>query len=149
MLFRSLFGVLRPGDLMVSVTGSPYDTLEETIGIRGKNTGSLMEWGVKYRQVDLLPSGTPDYAAIAEAARGARMIYIQRSRGYSLRPSLSVEDIGGIAKVAKEQNPNVIVMVDNCYGELVEKREPTQAGADLIAGSLIKNPGGGIAPTGG
>ena len=148
-LATALFGVLRPGDRMVSVTGSPYDTLEETIGIRGANTGSLMEWGVQYRQVELLPDGTPDFAAIAQAAKEARMVYVQRSRGYSLRPSLTVETIGEIARTAKEQNPQVIVMVDNCYGELVEKREPTQVGADLIAGSLIKNPGGGIAPTGG
>lgn len=148
-LATALFGILRPGDLLVSVTGAPYDTLEETIGIRGKNAGSLMEWGVKYRQIELLPDGTPDHAAIAQAAQEARVIYIQRSRGYSLRPSLSVEAIGRIAQTAKAQNPNVIVMVDNCYGELVEKREPTQVGADLMAGSLIKNPGGGIAPTGG
>ena len=148
-LATALFGVLRPGDLLVSATGSPYDTLEETIGIRGEGTGSLMEWGVKYRQIELLPDGGPDYAAIALAAVDAKVIYIQRSRGYSLRPSLSVEVIGRIAQTAKEKNPGVIVMVDNCYGELVEKREPTQVGADLMAGSLIKNPGGGIAPTGG
>lgn len=148
-LATALFGILRPGELLVSVTGSPYDTLEETIGIRGGNAGSLMEWGVHYRQVELLPSGEPDYPAIAQAAKDAKVIYIQRSRGYSLRPSLTVEVIGRIAAAAKEQNPGVIVMVDNCYGELVEKREPTQAGADLMAGSLIKNPGGGIAPTGG
>ena len=148
-LATALFGILRPGDLMVSVTGAPYDTLEETIGIRGGGTGSLMEWGVKYRQIDLLPDGAPDYEAIAGAAGEAKVIYIQRSRGYSLRPSLMVEVIGRIAQAAKERNPGVIVMVDNCYGELVEKREPTQAGADLMAGSLIKNPGGGIAPTGG
>ena len=148
-LATALFGVLRPGELLVSVTGSPYDTLEETIGIRGEGTGSLMEWGVKYRQIDLLPDGTPDHAAIAQAAKEARVIYIQRSRGYSLRPSLSVEVIGRIVQTAKARNPGVIVMVDNCYGELVEKREPTEVGVDLMAGSLIKNPGGGIAPTGG
>lgn len=148
-LATALFGILRPGDLLVSVTGSPYDTLEETIGIRGKNTGSLMEWGVRYRQVELTPAGLPDYDAIALEAREAKVIYIQRSRGYSLRPSLTVEVIGRIARAAKEQNPGVIVMVDNCYGELVEKHEPLEAGADLMAGSLIKNPGGGIAPTGG
>ena len=148
-LATALFGILRPGELMVSVTGAPYDTLEETIGIRGGGTGSLMEWGVRYRQIDLLPDGTPNHKAIAQAAREAKVIYIQRSRGYSLRPSLTVEAIGQIAQAAKAENPDVIVMVDNCYGELVEKREPTQAGADLMAGSLIKNPGGGIAPTGG
>lgn len=148
-LATALFGVLRPGELLVSVTGAPYDTLEETIGIRGQGSGSLTEWGVRYRQVELLPSGEPDYEAIAGAAREASVIYIQRSRGYSLRPSLTVDTIGSIAQAAKAQNPEVIVMVDNCYGELVEPREPTQAGADLMAGSLIKNPGGGIAPTGG
>lgn len=149
-LATALFGVLRPGDTMVSVTGAPYDTLEETIGIRGgENTGSLMNFGVKYRQIELLPDGSPDYEAIAAAAPQAKMIYLQRSRGYSLRPSLSVEVIGRVARTAKEANPSVIVMVDNCYGELVEEKEPTQVGADLIAGSLIKNPGGGIAPTGG
>lgn len=148
-LATALFGVLRPDDLMVSVTGSPYDTLEETIGIRGEGTGSLREFGVRYSQVELLGDGSPDYPAIASAARSAKMIYIQRSRGYSLRPSLDVAAIGRIAAVAKEHNPNVIVMVDNCYGELVEKQEPTEVGADLVAGSLIKNLGGGIAPTGG
>ncbi len=148
-LATALFGVLRPGELLVSVTGAPYDTLEETIGIRGDSDGSLMDWGVKYRQVELLPDGAPDFAAIAEAAKETRVIYIQRSRGYSLRPSLTVEVIGQIAQTAKAENPDVIVMVDNCYGELVEKREPTQVGADLMAGSLIKNPGGGIASTGG
>lgn len=148
-LATALFGILRPGDLLVSVTGSPYDTLEETIGIRGKNTGSLMDWGVRYRQVELTPAGLPDYDAIGAAAPEAKVIYIQRSRGYSLRPSLTVEVIGRIAQTAKAKNPGVIVMVDNCYGELVEKHEPLEAGADLMAGSLIKNPGGGIAPTGG
>ena len=148
-LATALFGVLRPGDTMVSVTGAPYDTLEETIGIRGENTGSLLDFGVKYRQLELRPDGTLDIPAIAAAAPEAKMIYLQRSRGYSLRPSLSVDAIGEAARAAKAANPGVIVMVDNCYGELVEEREPTQAGADLIAGSLIKNPGGGIAPTGG
>ena len=124
-LATALFGILRPGELMVSVTGAPYDTLEETIGIRGGGTGSLMEWGVRYRQIDLLPDGTPNHKAIAQAAREAKVIYIQRSRGYSLRPSLTVEAIGQIAQAAKAENPYVIVMVDNCYGELVEKREPT------------------------
>ncbi|MEG0854038.1 MAG: methionine gamma-lyase family protein, partial [Angelakisella sp.] len=148
-LATALFGVLRPGDRMVSVTGSPYDTLEETIGIRGEGTGSLREFGVLYSQVELLPSGSPDYAAIAKEAVGARMVYIQRSRGYSLRPSLHIAEIKKICETAKKANPQVIVMVDNCYGELVERQEPTQVGADLVAGSLIKNLGGGIAPTGG
>lgn len=148
-LATALFGVLRPNDRMVSVTGSPYDTLEETIGIRGEGAGSLKEFGVLYSQIELLADGTPDYPAIAAAAPGARMIYLQRSRGYSLRPSLDIATIEKVCAAAKAANPAVIVMVDNCYGELVERREPTQVGADLVAGSLIKNLGGGIAPTGG
>lgn len=145
----ALFGVLRPGDTMVSVTGAPYDTLEETVGIRGENTGSLMDFGVKYKQVELLENGTPNFTAIEDHAKTAKMIYIQRSRGYSLRPSLNISDIEKICNIVKSVNKDVIVMVDNCYGELVEKLEPTQVGADLVAGSLIKNLGGGIAPTGG
>ncbi|WP_071431107.1 aminotransferase class I/II-fold pyridoxal phosphate-dependent enzyme [Angelakisella massiliensis] len=148
-LATALFGVLRPGDRMVSVTGSPYDTMEETIGLRGEGTGSLGEFGVTYSQVDLLPDGTPDYEGIRREAKGARMVYLQRSRGYSLRPSLNIETIRSIIAAAREVNPDAIVMVDNCYGELVERLEPTQVGADLVAGSLIKNLGGGIAPTGG
>ena len=148
-LVTALFGVLRPGDRLVACTGKPYDTLEEAIGIRGHGQGSLTDFGVEYTQLELLGDGTPDLEAIAKAASYAKMIYIQRSRGYSLRPSLSVETIGRIAQAAKAVNPDVIVMVDNCYGEFVEEQEPTQVGADLMAGSLIKNPGGGIAPTGG
>ena len=146
----ALFGVLRTGDTLLSVTGKPYDTLEEVIGISGDNgNGSLADFGVKYSQVDLLPSGKADLAQIKEKAKDAKVVYIQRSRGYSLRPSLTVEEIGDIAKAAKEANPSVIVMVDNCYGEFVEEKEPVQVGADLIIGSLIKNPGGAIASTGG
>ncbi|HIT09942.1 MAG TPA: methionine gamma-lyase family protein [Candidatus Merdivicinus faecavium] len=148
-LATALFGVLRTGDTVVSVTGAPYDTMEEVIGIRGGGTGSLQEFGIHYRQLELLPDGSPDYPAIEEAAKTAKMIYIQRSRGYSLRPSLPVETIGKIAAAAKRGNPDTVVFVDNCYGEFVEKLEPVSAGADLMAGSLIKNPGGGIAPTGG
>ena len=148
-LATALSGVLRPNDIMVSVTGRPYDTLEETIGIRGNGNGSLMEFGVIYKQVELLGDGTPDYTAIAEHAVTAKMVYLQRSRGYSLRPSLDITTIKKVCTVAKEANPHVIIMVDNCYGELVERLEPTQVGADLLAGSLIKNLGGGIAPTGG
>ncbi len=149
-LATALFGVLRPQDKMVSVTGDPYDTLEETIGIRGeKNIGSLLEYGIKYEKIELNDDGTPNLPEIANAAKTAKMIYIQRSRGYSLRPSLSIDKIRQICDTAKGSNPNVIIMVDNCYGELVEKLEPTQVGADLLAGSLIKNLGGGIAPTGG
>ncbi len=146
----ALFGVLRTGDTLLSVTGKPYDTLEEVIGISGDNgNGSLADFGVKYSQVDLLSSGKADLSQIKEKAKDAKVVYIQRSRGYSLRPSLTVEEIGDIAKAAKESNPSVIVMVDNCYGEFVEEKEPVQVGADLIIGSLIKNPGGAIASTGG
>ena len=145
----ALFGVLRTGDKIVSVTGKPYDTLEEVIGIRGNGNGSLKDFGVQYGQVDLLENGIPDLDKIFEEAKTAKVIYIQRSRGYSLRPALTVAQISDISKAAKKSNPDVIVMVDNCYGEFVEKTEPTQAGADLIIGSLIKNPGGGIAETGG
>lgn len=149
-LSTALFGVLRPGDKLLTLTGKPYDTLEEIIGIRGeKGNGSLKDWGVEYCQVDLLDEKEPDYEKIFEQAKDAKVAYIQRSRGYSLRPSLSVEVIGKMAKVAKDANPDVIVMVDNCYGEFVESKEPLQVGADLIIGSLIKNPGGAIASTGG
>ena len=125
-------------------------TLEEIIGIRGeKGNGSLIDFGVKYEQVDLVDEMYPDYDEIAKKAVGAKIAYIQRSRGYSLRPSLTVEIIGKIAETAKQANPDIIVMVDNCYGEFVERKEPLSVGADIIIGSLIKNPGGGIASTGG
>ena len=146
----ALFGVLRPGDTMISVTGIPYDTLQGVIGLTGDGIGSLKEYGIHYEQVDLLPDGTPDYEAMAERITpNHKMVYIQRSRGYSLRPSLTVKEVGKIVEIAKKKAPKCIVMVDNCYGEYVEKYEPTAVGADLMAGSLIKNPGGGIAPTGG
>lgn len=149
-LSTALFGVLRPNDTMLSLTGSPYDTMEEVIGIRGEaGRGSLKDFGVKYEQVDLLDDGTPDFAAIAERAKGKKVGYIQRSRGYSLRPSFTIDVIEQIIKAARSAEPNIIIMVDNCYGEFVEKREPLAVGADLIMGSLIKNPGGGIASTGG
>lgn len=149
-LSTALFGVLRPNDTMLSLTGSPYDTMEEVIGIRGEaGRGSLKDFGVKYEQVDLLNDGTPDLAAIAERAKGKKVGYIQRSRGYSLRPSFTIDVIEQIIKAARSAEPNIIIMVDNCYGEFVEKREPLAVGADLIMGSLIKNPGGGIASTGG
>lgn len=148
-LVTALFGVLRPGDVMTCVTGTPYDTLQETLGLKGASSGNFVEYGIHYRQKELLPDGTPDLAAVAEAARESRMVYVQRSRGYSLRPSLTIEQIETIVKAAKAANPDVVVMVDNCYGEFVEKLEPCNVGADLMAGSLIKNPGGGIALTGG
>lgn len=135
---------------MLSVTGMPYDTLRGVIGITGDGNGSLKEFGINYEQLDLLPDGTPDYDGMETAITPKhRMVYIQRSRGYSLRPSLTVEEIERIVKIAKRRAPDCIVMVDNCYGEYVQKMEPTAVGADLMAGSLIKNPGGGIAPTGG
>lgn len=148
-LTTALFGVLRAGDKMVSLTGAPYDTLEEVVGIRGKGNGSLADFGVNYDQVDLLPDGTPDIAEIFNKVKDAKVAYIQRSRGYSLRPTLTVDDIAEIVKTVKNANPKAIVMVDNCYGEFVETKDPIHAGADLIIGSLIKNPGAGIAETGG
>ena len=148
----ALFGVLRTGDTLLSLTGKPYDTLEEVIGIRGeKGCGSLADFGVSYAQVELTAEGLPDLAAIAEAVKrpGVKVAYIQRSRGYSLRPSYTVEQIETMVEAVKSSNPNAIIMVDNCYGEFAQRREPTQVGADLCVGSLIKNPGGGIAQTGG
>lgn len=150
-LAAALFGMLRPGDTLLSLTGGPYDTMEEVIGLRGQGQGSLMDFGVHYEQVELLPDGMPDLPSIERAAAkpGIKIAYIQRSRGYSLRPSFSVEIVGKMAKAVKSVNPDIIVMVDNCYGEFSERLEPTQVGADICAGSLIKNPGGGIAQTGG
>ncbi|WP_322199945.1 aminotransferase class I/II-fold pyridoxal phosphate-dependent enzyme [Acutalibacter intestini] len=147
----ALFGILRPGDTVLCATGTPYDTIQGVFGLPGREEpGSLKEFGVVYEQVDLLPDGTPDYAELErEISSDCRMVYIQRSRGYSLRPSLSVKEIGRLAALAKRKAPGCVVMVDNCYGEFVEREEPTACGADLIVGSLIKNPGGGIAPTGG
>lgn len=145
----ALFGVLRTGDRMVAVTGAPYDTLEEVIGLRGEGCGSLRDFGVSYDQVDLLPDGTPDYESIKKAVKGAKLAHIQRSRGYATRPSLTVETIGKIVAAIKEVSPETIVFVDNCYGEFVERQEPSAVGADLMVGSLIKNAGGGIAETGG
>ncbi|MBQ6874016.1 MAG: aminotransferase class I/II-fold pyridoxal phosphate-dependent enzyme [Clostridia bacterium] len=146
----ALFGVLRTGDTMLCVTGTPYDTIHSVIGLKGEGMGSLRDYGINYRQVELKENGKIDLEKIEEAVdESIKMVYIQRSRGYSLRDSLSVKEIGDIVKVSKKKNKNVIVMVDNCYGEFVEKLEPTSVGADLIAGSLIKNPGGAIAKTGG
>lgn len=145
----ALFGVLRPGDKMLCVSGQPYDTLHSVIGISGEGMGSLKELGVKYDYVPLKDDRL-DYDAIEKAVtKDTTMVYIQRSRGYELRPSLSLEETEKVCKIAKSVNPNVIVMVDNCYCEFVNKLEPPQVGADLIAGSMIKNAGGGIARTGG
>lgn len=145
----ALFGVLRTGDKMVSLTGRPYDTLEEVIGLRGSGNGSLKDYGIIYDEVNFASDGKPDVAEIFKKVKGAKCAYIQRSRGYSQRSALTNEGIAEIIKAAKGANPDVIVIVDNCYGEFVEKDEPISAGADLIVGSLIKNPGGGIAHTGG
>lgn len=147
----ALFGVLRPGDVLLSAVGAPYDTLQAVIGISDKGPGSLREFGVGYRQADPLPDGDPDLDAAASAAADpkVRAVLIQRSRGYSTRNSLSVEKIGEICARIRAVNPGAALIVDNCYGEFVETKEPTEVGADLIAGSLIKNPGGGLAPTGG
>lgn len=140
---------LRPGDELLSPVGKPYDTLEEVIGIR-PSKGSLAEYGVTYRQVDLLPDGAFDYDGIRKAIHEkTRLITIQRSKGYQTRPTLSVQRIGELIAFIKDIKPDVICMVDNCYGEFVEKMEPVQVGADLMVGSLIKNPGGGLAPIGG
>lgn len=143
----ALFGMLRPGDLMLSVTGEPYDTIQGVIS--GEGIGSLRDFGVKFDKVDLLPDGTPDYEGIKARAGSCKMAYIQRSRGYSLRPSLTIEVIGKICDAVRSVNPDCIIMTDNCYGELVEEVEPTAVGSDIIIGSLIKNLGGGIAETGG
>ncbi len=145
----ALFGILRPGDRMVAATGRPYDTLAGVIGLDGTKFGNLMEFGVQYDEVPLGADGMPDLDRVAERCRGAKMCYIQRSRGYAARPAYSLDVIEAISGAAKKANPEIIVMVDNCYGEFTQKEEPTQRGADLMAGSLIKNPGGGIAPTGG
>lgn len=148
-LALALMSNLRPGDELLSPVGKPYDTLEEVIGIR-PSRGSLAEYGITYRQVDLLPDGSFDYEGI-RAAIGARtkMVTIQRSKGYQTRPTLSVTRIGELIAFVKRIKPDVLVMVDNCYGEFVETKEPSQVGADMVVGSLIKNPGGGLAPIGG
>ena len=146
----ALFGNLRPGDELLAVAGAPYDTLEEVIGLRGEGQGSLADFDIRYRQIDLTPTGTIDWFALQSAVRPAtRMVLIQRSCGYSWRASLSIEEIGKIVELVKQQNPNTICFVDNCYGEFVETQEPTAVGADLMAGSLIKNPGGTIVTAGG
>lgn len=148
-LALALMSNLRPGDELLSPVGKPYDTLEEVIGIRESN-GSLKEYGISYRQVDLLPDGSFDFEGIARAINGkTKLVTIQRSKGYQTRPTLSVERIEELITFIKERKPDVICMVDNCYGEFTEAREPSDVGADLVVGSLIKNPGGGLAPIGG
>ena len=146
----ALFGVLRPGDRLLSITGRPYDTLEEVIGLRGHGKGSLAEFGIEYSELPLSPTGVVDTEGLADALSiPTRMVLIQRSCGYSWRPSLPVAEIARLCDQIKKLQRNCIVFVDNCYGELVEAEEPTAVGADLIAGSLIKNLGGTIVPTGG
>lgn len=145
----ALFGVLRPGDTILCASGRPYDTLIGVLGIDGsRNEGSLADFGVEYEQVDMLPDGL-DIQAIRGQAAQAKVLYLQRSRGYSLRRPLTLQDIEAAAAAAREVNPDIIVMVDNCYGEFTQPTEPVAHGADVMVGSLIKNPGGGIAPTGG
>ena len=147
----SLFAAVRPGDTMLAATGVPYDTLQTAIGISGDYPGSLKYYGVNYAQVDLTEDGKPDYAAIEIAAADPKVtaVTVQRSRGYSSRDAFTVAEIGKICEIVHRVNPKAAVIVDNCYGEFTETLEPTDVGADLIAGSLIKNPGGGLAPTGG
>lgn len=147
----ALFGILRPKDKVLCLTGRPYDTITGVFGIDGESDGSLADFGIEYNQIDLLSDGTPDINAIRTELKtgGYKMAYIQRSRGYSLRPSLTVEKLSELCKAVKSVSPNTVIMVDNCYGEFVEEKEPCEVGADIVAGSLIKNPGGGIAPTGG
>lgn len=148
-LALALMSNLRPGDELLSPVGKPYDTLEEVIGIR-PSKGSLAEYGITYSQVDLLADGSFDFEGIKKAINEkTKLVTIQRSKGYATRPTLSVERIGQLIAFVKEIKPDVICMVDNCYGEFVEDREPLQVGADMIVGSLIKNPGGGLAPIGG
>ena len=146
----ALFGVLRPGDVLVSAVGAPYDTLLGVIGVTDKGSGSLKDFGVGYRQVDLTAENTPDLEGLGKAVDDPKVkaVLIQRSKGYSTRASLSVDEIGQLCAVIRRVNPSAAILVDNCYGEFVEEWEPTHAGADLVVGSLIKNPGGGLAPTG-
>ncbi|MDO4485818.1 MAG: methionine gamma-lyase family protein [Bacillota bacterium] len=149
-LTLTLMGILRPGDELIYCTGAPYDTLEEVIGIRGEGKGSLKEYGVTYKQVELTPDGRIDYDALKKAISPAtRMITLQRATGYGWRKAISIEEIEEWTTFVKKTNPDIVCMVDNCYGEFLHVKEPTDVGADVIAGSLIKNPGGGLALTGG
>lgn len=152
-LTLALFGILRPGKTLFSITGKPYDTLDEVIGLCGEpGNGSLKEWGVQYRQLDLLTDGSVDINSalgVLEQDDTVSAVFLQRSKGYAWRKTLSVAEIGSVVAKIKSVRPDVVCIVDNCYGEFVEKEEPTDVGADLIVGSLIKNPGGGLAPTGG
>ncbi len=152
VLSQCLFSLLRPGDELLSVTGAPYDTLKETIGSadNDRDTGSLYDYGITYKQLELLPDGSPDLNEIRSAiSQKTKVVFVQKSRGYTTRRSLLAEDIREISQVVHETSPDTIVMVDNCYGEFVEDMEPCMVGADICAGSLIKNPGGGLCPSGG
>lgn len=149
-LTLTLMGILRPGDKLIYCTGAPYDTLEEVIGIRGKGKGSLKEYGVSYDQVELTCDGSIDFDALREAIDDdTKMVTLQRATGYGWRKAISIEEIEKWVEFVKSINPNIICMVDNCYGEFLHTKEPTDVGADVMAGSLIKNPGGGLALTGG
>lgn len=150
-LTAAMFATVKPGDTILAATGMPYDTLRSAIGISGSCHGSLKFYGIDYAQVDLRADGTPDIEGIKAAVSDKKVtaVMIQRSRGYEDRPALTVEQIGEICAAVKSVDPSAVIMVDNCYGEFTDVIEPTDVGADLIAGSLIKNPGGGIAPTGG
>ena len=147
----ALFGVLRPGDTMLSITGMPYDTIRSAIGIEGDYPGSLKDFSINFEMTELNPDGTLDYDKIASdiAEKKPKMVYIQRSRGYSTRPTLTWREIKKLCEISKANSPESIIMLDNCYGEFIDKVEPLSVGVDMMAGSLIKNPGGGIAPTGG
>ncbi|USK71892.1 aminotransferase class I/II-fold pyridoxal phosphate-dependent enzyme [Peribacillus asahii] len=146
----ALFGILRPGDELLYITGKPYDTLEEIVGIRGTGVGSLRDFHIDYNMVSLTDEGAIDFEAVKQSIKpNTKMIGIQRSKGYATRPSFTIEEIEAAIAFVKEINPNIVVFVDNCYGEFVETKEPCHVGADLMAGSLIKNPGGGIVKTGG
>ena len=150
-LTTALFALSKPGETILSLTGLPYDTLQEAIGIRGIGFGSLKFYGIEYQQVELDINGGPNYQGITEACKNPNVtaVLIQRSRGYASRKALTVNEIGQMIRTVREVRPDIHVMVDNCYGEFTDIREPGHVGADLMAGSLIKNPGGGVAPTGG
>nr|WP_318615327.1 methionine gamma-lyase family protein [Sporosarcina sp. YIM B06819] len=146
----SLFGILRPGDELLYITGKPYDTLESIVSGKGKDTGSLQDYGISYKHIDLNEDGSVNFDEVIKSMHSkTKMIGIQRSKGYSDRPSFMVDEIGEMVRKVKAVNPEVVVFVDNCYGEFVEDKEPMEVGADLMAGSLIKNPGGGLVRTGG
>lgn len=150
-LSLTLTGILRPGDEMIYCTGGPYDTLEQVIGIKGNaGDGSLKDFGVKYKQVDLTPDGYIDFDALGKAiGPDTKMVCMQRATGYGWRRSITVEEMGEVATFVKKINPEIVIMADNCYGEFLDTKEPTEVGVDIMAGSLIKNPGGGLALTGG